>query len=143
MRKTASIFALALVFAALQLVPALSLAASESLPPELLEQLRATLGKKNKELLEEKNDLGVSYIFGSYYNDFTPAGDGYNVTYIKRISNPDELIAERYTLTLGKQGGAWAITDEKLEQRIEGYMYRSVPRDETFHRRRRRRLPQG
>jgi hypothetical protein len=129
-----SVFALVLVFAALQVAPAF--ASTEEISPELLEQLRVPIGKKNKELLEEKNDLGVSYIFGSYYKDFTPApaGDGYNVTYIKRISNTEELIAERYTLTLEKEGSGWAITDEKLEQRIEGYMYRSVPRDETFHR---------
>jgi hypothetical protein len=59
---------------------------------------------------------------------------GYQATFIKRISGADEMLAERYTMTLKKQGGAWKITDEKLEHTVDGVLYRSVPRDETYYK---------
>ena len=107
--------------------------------PELAESLtvRETIESafaKIKELLDEKDELGSSYIYGSYYDSFRPAGEGYTSTFIKRISSPGELVAERYTLTLEKQGTGWQITDEKLEQRVEGLLYRSIPGDENFYK---------
>lgn len=133
MRRFLCILTLAVLLGAFQAVPGAASGDAEEISDALRAKLQAPVREKIKDLLEEKNDLGASYLYGSYYNDFTPAGDDYQVTFIKRISQPDELVTERYTLTLRQEGGDWKIADEKLEQRVEGLFFRSVPRDETFH----------
>ena len=110
MRRIVPISALAILLAATLAVPAsASTDTDDSISPELRAALKAPLGKRIKELLNEKNDVGSSYVYGSYYDSFDPVGDGYNVTFIKRISGPDELVAERYTMTLKQEGGEWKV----------------------------------
>lgn len=134
MKRFAWFLGLAVVVAALQIGPPTVGSTTDEISDDLRAALKVPISKKIKSLLDEKNDLGVGYIYGSSYEDFTPAGDGYQVTFIKRISEPEEMIAERYTMTLGKEGNDWQIVDEKLEQRVDGLLFRPVPGDETFHK---------
>jgi hypothetical protein len=133
MRRFAFIIALAVVLAAFQTAPATESGNAE-VSDELRAALKAPIGKKIKQLLEKKDDLGASYVYGSYYDDFTKVGDGYEVTFITRTSMPEELITERYTLTLKKEGSGWQIADERLEHRVDGILFRSTPWDENFYK---------
>ena len=81
MKRFVWILALAVVFAAFQAVPAPVNASTEEISADLRAALNAPIVKLKKELLEEKDDLGASYIHGSHYEDFTPVGDGYEVTF--------------------------------------------------------------
>ena len=98
MRRFVPISTLAILLAVTLAVPTLASATTEenSISPDLLAALKAPMAARVAELRKEKNDVGASYIYGSYYNNFSPVGDDYEATFIKRISNPDELVAERY-----------------------------------------------
>ena len=136
MRRFVPISTLVILLAVTLAVPTLASGTSEKDPisPELLAALKAPLTARIAELRKEKNELGAAYVYGSYYNNFSPVDGGYEATFIKRISGPDEMVAERFTMTLREEGGAWQIADEKLEHTVEGLMYRSVPGDETFYK---------
>ena len=82
MRRFAFIIALAVVLAAFQTAPATESGNAE-VSDELRAALKAPIGKKIKQLLEKKDDLGASYVYGSYYDDFTKVGDGYAAFFCK------------------------------------------------------------
>ena len=76
MRRIVSISALAILLAVTLAVPAsASTQTDDAISPELRAALKAPLTTRIKELLKEKDDLGSSYIYGSYYDSFTlPTG---------------------------------------------------------------------
>ena len=79
MKRFVSTLAIAVVFVALQAVPMPAAGSTEEISEELQAALSAPIVAKIVEMRQEKDELGVSYRHGSYYSDFTPVGDGYEV----------------------------------------------------------------
>lgn len=103
-------------------------------PENVRAEIEASLAKKIHKLAEEKDEVGASYKHGSYFKNFKPVGTGYELTFFVRISKADELVTERYRVRVEPDSGStWKIVDEKLEDSVSGILFRSVPRDETFH----------
>ncbi len=126
---------IAVICACLLVIVASVAVADEGLSRELREALEAPLQARVAELLKEETAAGIANVRGSYFDRFTQVDDDtYQVTFYKRIAGEDELTAEKSKLTLSRQGAAWAITGQEVEQVVDGIFYRSVPDDETYHR---------
>ena len=93
MRRIVLISALAILLAATMAapIPADTTTDETLLSPELRAALKVPLSARIKELREEKNEIGAKYIYGSSYSKYTPVDDGYEATFIKRISGADEV----------------------------------------------------
>ena len=78
MRRLVSISTLAILLAVILAAPTLASATTEenSISPELLTTLKEPMAARVQELRKEKNDVGASYIYGSYYNNFAPWATG-------------------------------------------------------------------
>ncbi len=111
-----------------------SVAVADQLPWPLKEALERPLQERVRELLKKQNDQGVSNVRGLYLDRFVEIDeDTYQVIFYTRTALADELRLARYNLTLARDGKAWTIDSETLEQEIDGYFFRSIPGDETFH----------
>ena len=108
-----------------------------TIPTALRVQLEAPLNKKVAELRDIENDKGIHNVRASYMKRFVKVDDdAYQVVLHKRIAGDLELTVERYLITLERESSSsdsWTIADEKLERTFDGFLFRQISGDETFH----------
>jgi hypothetical protein len=110
---------------------------AEEISDEVRSALQVPLQDKVKALRDLKNDAGDHNVRGFYMQRFVKVDDDtYEVIFHKRTAGKEELTTERYLLTLKLKEGTknkWEIAGEESQREIDGYFYRGVLDDETFH----------
>ncbi len=100
--------------------PALAATANgeDEIPSELSEALNAAMREKIKELGEVKNEYGKSTKRASFSRHYRKVDDGsYQTTLIVSTASNDQMVTERFLVTMKDQGGQkWAITGEDLQE---------------------------
>ncbi len=108
--------------------------AESETPLEVRKGIEQALIEKARDLGKEKDEQGKPYKRCNYSHSFRRVDDStYKVGFHIDTATPENLVTERYVLTLKASGGKWSITGEELQDTYKG-LFRLLRDDEECFR---------